>query len=75
MNRLVAAFARFVLLFQEAMHGANRAVIVPFVEQRRINSRLWSDPGTVLREDGLAPFCVPPGSGHELVSVAERSLR
>src|ERR1019366_1624618 len=38
MSRLVAAFARFALLFQEAMHGANRAVIVPFIEQRRINS-------------------------------------
>jgi hypothetical protein len=38
MSQLVAAFARFALLFQEAMHGANRAVIVPFIEQRRINS-------------------------------------
>src|ERR1035441_8675834 len=38
MGQLVAAFAGFALLFQEAMHGANRAVIVPFVEQRRINS-------------------------------------
>src|SRR5665811_1018147 len=38
MGQLVAAFAGFALLFQEAMHSANRAVIVPFVEQRRIHS-------------------------------------
>src|ERR1039458_3293065 len=38
MSQLVAAFAGFALLFQEAMHGANRAVIVPFIEQRGINS-------------------------------------
>ena len=38
MSELIAAFARFALLFQEALHGANRAVIVPFVQQRRIHS-------------------------------------
>src|ERR1700687_4855617 len=38
MSQLVTSFAGFALLFQEAMHGANRAVIVPFIEQRRIYS-------------------------------------
>src|SRR3989475_8244900 len=38
MRELIAAFAGFTLLFQEAIHGANRAVIPPFIEQRRIHS-------------------------------------
>jgi hypothetical protein len=38
MGKLVAALARFAFLFEQAIHGADRAVILPFIEQRRINS-------------------------------------
>src|ERR1019366_7524508 len=38
MSELVAAFARFASLFEQAIHGADRAVILSFIEQRRINS-------------------------------------
>jgi hypothetical protein len=35
---LIAAFASFVVLFEQAMHAADRAEILAFIEQRRINS-------------------------------------
>jgi hypothetical protein len=38
MSQLIAAFAGFASLFEQAIHGADRAVILPFIEQRRINS-------------------------------------
>jgi hypothetical protein len=38
MSELVAAFAGFALLFEHPIHGADRAEILPFIEQRRINS-------------------------------------
>src|SRR6202171_5949628 len=38
MGELIAAFAGFTLLFEQAVHGADRAMILPFVEQRGINS-------------------------------------
>src|ERR1035437_2304474 len=34
MGQLIAAFARFVSLLEQAIHGADRAVIFPFIEQR-----------------------------------------
>src|ERR1700675_3931185 len=38
MRQLIAALANLTLLVEQAIHGANRAVILPFIEQRRINS-------------------------------------
>ena len=38
MGELIAALARFAFLFEQAIHGANRAEILSFIEQRRINS-------------------------------------
>src|SRR5713101_1822355 len=38
MDQLIAALARFAALLEQAMHGANRAVILAFIEQCRINS-------------------------------------
>jgi hypothetical protein len=39
MNELVAALTRLALPFQNPVHGANRAVIPAFVEQRSVNRR------------------------------------
>ena len=33
MNELIAAFARLALLFEDAVHGADRAEILAFIEQ------------------------------------------
>src|ERR1019366_8578698 len=38
MSELIAALARFAASFEEAMYAADRAKILPFIEQRRINS-------------------------------------
>src|SRR6266436_1426676 len=38
MRQLIAALAHLAVLFKQAIHGANRAVILAFIEQRRINS-------------------------------------
>src|SRR5215467_225730 len=38
MRQLIAALAHLAALGEQAIHGANRAVILAFVEQRRINS-------------------------------------
>ena len=38
MNQLIAAFVRFVVFHEHPIHGADRAVIRSFIEQRRINS-------------------------------------
>jgi hypothetical protein len=38
MGQLVAAFAGFTLGGEQAVHGADRAVILSFIEQGRINS-------------------------------------
>src|SRR5207237_10200065 len=38
MRQLIAALANLAVLVEQAIHGANRAVILAFIEQRRINS-------------------------------------
>src|SRR6516165_8920500 len=38
MKQLIAAFVRFVVFLEHAIHGADRAVIRSFIEQRRVNS-------------------------------------
>src|SRR5260370_24924531 len=38
MSELIAAFAGFATPFEQAIHGADRAEILSFIEQRRINS-------------------------------------
>jgi hypothetical protein len=38
MSPLIAAFASFAVLFEQAMHAADRAEVLAFIEQRRINS-------------------------------------
>src|SRR2546422_6932356 len=38
MRQLIAALAHLAVLFKQAIHGANRAVILAFIEQRHINS-------------------------------------
>jgi hypothetical protein len=38
MSPLIATFASFAMLFEQAMHTADRAEILAFIEQRRINS-------------------------------------
>jgi hypothetical protein len=38
MSELIAAFAGLAPLFEQALHGADRAEILSFIEQRRINS-------------------------------------
>jgi hypothetical protein len=38
MSQLIAALAGLAALFEQAIHGANRAVILAFIEQGRINS-------------------------------------
>src|SRR5260370_23391324 len=40
MRELVAAFAGFALLFEHPIHGANRAQIPPFIEQRSIKGEV-----------------------------------
>jgi hypothetical protein len=37
MGELVATFPGFAPLCQQAVHGADRAVVLPFIEQGRIN--------------------------------------
>ncbi len=73
MNQLVAALARLALLFQEAIHRANRAVIVALHRATSHKQRLASDPGSVLRADAPGLFPVPPGSVHVLAKAAQRS--
>src|SRR5260370_40727451 len=38
MRQLIAALANLAVLVEQAIHGAYRAVILAFIEQRRINS-------------------------------------
>jgi hypothetical protein len=57
MRQLIAALAHLAVLFEQAIRGANRAVILAFIEQCRIN-RSWRAIleafGVKMRQDRFA---------------------
>ena len=56
MGELVAAFAGFSLGREQAVHGADQAVRVPFIEQSRIDCGGRAIPKPFLVEKGQDGF-------------------
>jgi hypothetical protein len=59
MHKLVAALTRLALAFENPAHGANRAMIPAFVEQRGVNRGRRAVLKSLLMEEGQNhfPFC------------------
>ena len=52
MNELIAALARFSLLFQDAVHGAGRAEVLAFVQQGGLHGCRRAVLESLFMEDG-----------------------
>src|SRR5437879_12965274 len=63
MRQLIAALANLALLVEQAIHGANRAVILAFIEQRRINSGWVAILETFFVKTSQDRFSVCPTEG------------